>query len=285
MTTTRLCGPLLHPRVTILVRPSGVVQLGCDPENALLLDRVAMETPAVLAFLRLLDGLRSRPQLLWRAGERGIEPQDADALLTQLDEAGLLIHPVVRTGRVRSVRVHGLGPLSDAASTGLRGLGIRPVRSRGHSPDDPVAGWRDDLVVLADSVVIEPLLANELVLHRIPHLHVHIRHGSGVVGPLVFPGLTSCLRCADLTRRRYDPEWPQLAAQLLGRVGFASPAGIAATTALLLGELETILRCSPDRGPDTLDATVELDLETYAIRRRRWPPETACGCRGFAAVR
>ncbi|MEV6339559.1 hypothetical protein AB0M12_33185 [Nocardia vinacea] len=284
MTTKRMCGPMLAPRVTVLVRSSGVVQLGWDPERALLLDRTALDTDTVLAFLRLLDGMHSRPQVIWRAGECGIEPEDAAELLNRIGDAGLLLHPDPRLGRVRSVRVHGLGPLSDAVATGLRRLGLRPIRSRGYRGDGSVLDWHGELVVLADSLVIEPRLANELVLHGIPHLQVRIRDGNkGIVGPLVFPGLTSCLRCLDLIRCEYDPEWPQLASQLLGRVGHASPAGILATAALLLGELEAIMHCSPERQLDTMNTTIELELDTHRISRREWPQHDGCGCRRIFA--
>jgi hypothetical protein len=95
--------------------------------------------------------------------------------------------------------------------------------------------------------------------------------------------MTSCLRCADLIRCRFDPDWPLLAAQLLGRVGHASPAGIAATTALLLVELEAILGCSPRHELATLNSTLEVDLASHQIEHRDWPPHAACGCRGISA--
>ncbi|WP_067848558.1 hypothetical protein [Nocardia lijiangensis] len=282
MTTMRPHGPMLHPRVTILVRPSGVVQLGWDPERALLLEPPDLDTQTVLGFLRLLDGLRTRPQILWQAGRSGIAAERARALLDEIDVAGLLVQPRDRPGPIRAVRVHGLGPLSDAISAGLRRVGIRPVRSRGNAPED-LGPRAADLVVLADTVVTDPRLASELVLHRIPHLQVRVRDGRGIVGPLVLPGETSCLRCADLTRVDYDAEWPHLAAQLLGRVGHASPAAIAATAALALGELEAILDCSPRRPPATLDATLELDLDSHLLQRRYWAPHAACGCRTINA--
>ncbi|WP_406281482.1 hypothetical protein OH799_17055 [Nocardia sp. NBC_00881] len=282
--TTMCRGPRLLPRVTVLTRPSGVVQLGWDPETALVLGPEDMDAETVLAFLRLLDGLRTQPQIIWRAGECGIDPERAVALLTVIDQAGLLDHPEDRAGRVRAVRVHGLGPLSDAVSAGLRTLGVRPTRSRDHSPDAAaVRTWRSDLVVLADALMPDPRLVNDLVLHRIPHLQLRIRDGFGLIGPFVLPGETSCLRCLDLTRCDYDPEWPHLAAQLLGRVGHASPAGIAATAALALGELEAILACSARRAPETLDTTLELDLDSHLVERRRWAPHASCGCRAFSA--
>ncbi|MFD0363682.1 hypothetical protein ACFQZZ_19720 [Nocardia sp. GCM10030253] len=96
--TIRPHGPMLHPRVTILVRPSGVVQLGWDPEGALLLHPAELDVDTVLAFLRLLDGMQTRPQLVWRAGEHGITPERALALLTEIDKAGLLMQPDDATG-------------------------------------------------------------------------------------------------------------------------------------------------------------------------------------------
>ncbi|MET7769647.1 hypothetical protein [Nocardia sp. NPDC005366] len=283
MTTNPARGPMLNPRVTVLVRPSGVVQLGWDPEKALLIDPPGLDTATVLAFIRLLDGLQTRPQIIWQAGESGIGAEQAVALLTEIDEAGLLVHPRVRERQVRSVRLHGLGPLSDALMTGLRRLAIRPTRSRGSVPDTASAGWRADLVILADDVVVDPQLVSELVLHRIPHLQVRIRDGKGIIGPLVLPGETSCLRCADLTRADYDADWPHLAAQLLGRVGHAGPAAIAATAALALNEVESIVACSPLRTPATLDTTLELDLDSHLIQQRYWAPHDECGCRAVSA--
>ncbi|GAA5087275.1 hypothetical protein [Nocardia iowensis] len=282
---TSLCrGPLLPPQIAVLVRPSGVVQLGWHPETALVLDAAGLDADTVLAFLRLLDGMQTRPQIVWRAGECGIEPDHALALLDVLDEAGLLEHPEDRGGRIRSVRVHGLGPVSDAVAAGLRKLGVRPSRSRDYRPHTaPASTWRVDLVVLTDTLVADPRLVEDLVRHRIAHLPVRIRDGRGVVGPLVLPGATSCLRCADLLRADNDADWPHLAAQLLGRVGHASPARIAATAALAVSEVEAVLAMTTRRAPATLDATLELDLDSHLLDRRRWPRHADCSCRRIPA--
>ncbi|WP_336081002.1 TOMM precursor leader peptide-binding protein [Nocardia sp. SSK8] len=281
-TTTPLRGPMLHPRVTTLVRPSGTVQLGWDPERALLLETTELDTGTVLAFLRLLDGMQSRPQIIWRAGEFGISAAQAGTLLAAIERAGLLLRPERKQARIREITVHGLGPLSDAVAMGLRRMGLRPTRSREYRSDRPVGATGCDLVVLTDALMVDPRLAVDLVLRRVPHLQVRVRDGVGVVGPLVLPGETSCLRCADLTRTGFDADWPHLAAQLLGRTGHASPAGIAATTALTMNELEAIVACSPQRRPGTLDATLELDLDTHQVHRRPWSPHPECGCRALA---
>src|SRR5258708_24971775 len=49
------------------------------------------------------------------------------------------------------------------------------------------------------------------------HLVASASEAIGVVGPLVIPGRTACLRCLDLFRTDRDPAWPLILAQLAGR--------------------------------------------------------------------
>ena len=72
-------------------------------------------------------------------------------------------------------------------------------------------------------------LAAELQRRGVPHLVATVRGETGVVGPLVVPGATGCLRCADLHRRDVDPRWPALAAQLTAT---EAPPGGATVTCL-----------------------------------------------------
>lgn len=279
MNVFRPRGPMLHPRVTVLRRPSGTVQLGWDPEHAVVLEPPDVAADTVAEFLRLLDGLRSHPHIVWQADGLGIGADETLRMLAELDAAGLLVHPRSLPARVHRIHVHGRGPLSEAVATGVRRLGLRPTRSREYPTATAASSWPADVVVLADTLVPDPILVNDLVLYRIPHLQVRMRDGRGIVGPLVLPGGTSCLRCADLTRRDLDPEWPHLAAQLLGRIGHGSAAAITATTALVLRDLEAVVDCAAERPPRTLDTTLELDPDTHHIARRHWPIHPACGCR------
>ncbi|WP_280277198.1 TOMM precursor leader peptide-binding protein [Nocardia wallacei] len=283
MTMFRARGPMLHPRVAVLRRPSGAVQLGWDPERAVVVRLPGVGAELIAEFLKLLDGLRSHPQIIWQASRFGIASSDALRLLGEIDRAGLLLRPRTPASAVRAVHVHGRGPLSEAVAAGVRRLGLRPSRSRDLAPGAGV-GRDADVVVLADALVPEPHLVNDLVLRRVPHLQVRIRDGRGVVGPLVLPGGTSCLRCADLTRRDMDAEWPHLAAQLLDRIGYGSPAMIAATAALALRDLEIILGGVAETPPRTLDTTLELDPDTHHIHHRTWPPHPACGCRAIVTA-
>ena len=56
--------------------------------------------------------------------------------------------------------------------------------------------------------------------------------GQGLVGPLVVPGVTSCLTCADLHRADRDSAWPAVAMQLRGVIGNADRPTVLATAAL-----------------------------------------------------
>ncbi len=73
-----------------------------------------------------------------------------------------------------------------------------------------------DLAVLAPVTPLDDALPRELGERGVPHLLATAFEGSGLVGPLVLPGRTCCLRCLDLTRRDNDPAWPLLIRQLGG---------------------------------------------------------------------
>ncbi len=271
-------GPVLRPWLTILTRSTGQVQLGWDPERALLITPPAgADAAAIRTVLSLLDGRNPQSRIVTIADEWGIAPADTFALLAELDAAGLLVGSSAKP-LVRAIRVHGRGPLSDAIATALRPGSARVRRSVSYGPDDDAARWRADLVVLADDLVPDPRLVADLIRLRIAHLPVRLRDGRSVVGPLVLPGRTSCLRCADLIRAETDPEWPHLAAQLYGRVGHATPSAVQATTSLALHEIETILAGSSRIAPTCLDATLELDLDSHRLGTRRWYRHRLCDC-------
>ncbi|MEV0946100.1 hypothetical protein [Rhodococcus sp. NPDC049939] len=278
-------GTTLDPRIPLLVRRDGRVQLGWDPEHALVLSPpTGVHTEQLLAILRLLDGNNTRPHVLRTAAELGMTPTDATGLLEELDRAGLLEMAGARKAETPAIRIHGRGPLSDAVSRALTDSGNRVTRSSRYSADGDVTRWNAVCVVLSDDLVVEPRLAADLVRNGIPHLQIRLRDGRGVVGPLVLPGHTSCLRCADLLRTGYDEDWPHLSAQLLGTVGHASPAVVMATAALALGQLEAVLSAPRSAPPSSLGATLEIDLVAHRLVTRRWPRQVSCSCTYLAPI-
>jgi len=176
--------------------------------------------------------------------------------------------------------VHGGGPLADELVAALRCSGAR-ISHTSH-PHLLVRSDNTDLVVLTDHLVCDPRVIRGLHDAGVAHLPVRTRDGSGLVGPMVIPGETSCLRCADLHRCDRDAAWPVLAAQLRQTVGTADRATILATVALALGQVESVIRAvrgeldpSP---PTTLSTTLEFDVAAGSIVSRFWPRHPRCPC-------
>ena len=110
-----------------------------------------------------------------------------------------------------------------------------------------------------------------------PHLVAQARDGAGVVGPLVVPGRTPCLRCLDLTRTDLDPDWPALAAQLPGHEP-AAPVVLAAAVAAQAAA-QALQALDGAASPATAGGTLELVPPDWRWRRRSWPAHPDCGCR------
>lgn len=139
-------------------------------------------------------------------------------------------------------------------------------------------GERPDLVVLA---VDEPIDSDRrAALHARGCAHLAVRLGAdhGVVGPLVIPGLTSCLHCADLHRRDRDPAWTALAVQLTvaRKQGGASDVALATVVAGVTA-LQALAYLDGDE-PAVIEGTLELQLPDWRIRRRSWPVHPDCDC-------
>lgn len=136
-----------------------------------------------------------------------------------------------------------------------------------------------DLVVLADVGTPDPVHVAQLHAAGTAHLAVRVRDGVGVVGPLVFPGRTTCLGCMEIERCARDPAWIAAAAQLVGVPGHAAAACVSATAGLATAQVLVALD-GPDSaaGPPVLEATLELDANAGTIVRRTWAPHPDCRC-------
>jgi hypothetical protein len=297
----------LAPHAVLVERPHGRLQVGLDPVTALVFGgrgfgdvltalRGAPTTPAALAGIGTAAGLTSR-QVSWT--------------VNRLADAGLLQGSSRTTGG--RVRLLGAGPIGLPLARYLVEGGVAELFVFDNSPPEadlyptagvladrasalaarlagpahvvPVAHWSkpetdpvDLTVVVADGPEVDRVITDYLLRHDQPHLLVRSLGDAAWVGPLVLPGRTSCVRCADLTRRDADPEWPMVLAQL-GRLRLPVPdlvtgwaASVAATQALAF---------LAGRVPEAAGATLELtgDLRTEL---RPWPAHHECGC-GWAA--
>ena len=271
--------------------------------------------------ISLLDGSRDRAQVISAAGDRGIPPQLAERVLTLLAAGGALedfpagtyralplqlrarLAPelaaaslahgdgdggarVLARRRAAYVSVHGGGRLGSGVAGLLIASGIGQVTSSddsGPAGGEPVAGARPDLVVLIETHV--PELAASLMRGQIPHLATAAGEAIGVVGPLVIPGTSACLRCLDLARTDRDPAWPLILAQLAGRR--PDPPACDATLAAAVAAQATAQAMAfvdrPGRAGPVSNGTLELVLPAWQWRRRTWLPHPACTCGQRAA--
>ncbi|MGV0993765.1 MAG: cyclodehydratase [Mycobacterium sp.] len=268
----------LDPHLPVLLRPDGAVQVGWDPARAVLVR--PPEGLSASSLVGLLQSLPMDPSALLRlALLRGLrDPAALTGMLAGLQELGVLRESCSATSeRALSIRVHGDGPLSVLLADGLRCSGARvSVSSHGNAA---VSGA--DLVVLADALATDPRLLRELHTARVPHLPVRVRDGVGFVGPLVIPGVTSCLSCVDRHRTDRDAAWPALSAQLREVIGCADRPTVLATAALALGQVQRVIAgvrgaaCAP---PSALNTSWQIDISNDTMTARRWPRHPLCGC-------
>lgn len=139
-------------------------------------------------------------------------------------------------------------------------------------------GEPPDLTILALDGPVDDDRRDALHAAGAAHLVVALGVDYGVVGPLVLPGLTSCLRCADRHRRDRDPAWTALAVQLsvARRYGPASDVAVATVVAGVAALQALAFLDGGD--PATIEGTLELRLPDWRLRRRSWPRHPDCDC-------
>lgn len=255
----------LRAPLAVLWRSPGVLQLGLDPDCALVLDGVPeplADVAQVLATPHTTTSLdRMFPEL---------DAGWSRWLIEQLAEAGLLDRAAVPV--VPPVAVAGAGPLADAVATCLSDSGIGTVsRLRGGD-----SGVGPEVVVVAsrttepDRALTEDLFRNDRV-----HLVVRIEPGAAVVGPLVVPGRTPCVRCHDLHRTRLDAAWPRLLAQLCRQSGDTPPTLTTWAAVTATAQVRAFLGGAI---PETAGRSLELSQRDFRLRSRPWPAHPGCGC-------
>ena len=256
-----------------------------------------------------------------RAGQPPLTPArltaDLGALTARFGDAA---KSVLHTRRAAAVAVHGTSRLATSVAATLAAAGVGWVHlvhsgevsaadacPGGVSPADegrrfavaadeavrrsapdvetrPIPPERStDLVVLTDPAPVDPSLRAVLHQDRIPHLQASVDGQRAVVGPLVLPGRSSCLQCADLHRTDRDPAWPALAVQLAVRPRRRVSSDVALCVATVGVAAGQALAQLDGQRPATLAASLEWQLPDWRLRRRSWPAHYGCDC-GAALV-
>jgi bacteriocin biosynthesis cyclodehydratase domain-containing protein len=293
-------------------RDQDTVQVGVDSRRAIAISgaRVAADV------IRLLDGSRSREEIVAQASLRGLPTAVTERVISLLAIAGAVIDfPVDSLSSIPHELRLRLGPTLAAASLasqdadgGLRLLARRSATvvhiqgdhliaeviadlltrsgvAAGVADAAPVSGDRaPDLAVFVGYPPLEQLA--ELQRRRLPHLMVSVSEAIGVVGPLVQPGRTACLRCLDLARSDRDPAWPWILAQLpAGRMDATASDPVLATAVAAQAAAQALAFADrPGMDAVTANGTLELAMPAWQWRRRTWPPHQACTCGSFESA-
>ena len=305
--------PALRTGLLAIWRDSDTVQIGVDPGRAVAITGMTGSADVI----RLLDGSRDRDQVIAEAGRRGVPAAVAEQVMTVLAAADALVDqpvpllrsvptelrrqllPVLAVAALGSqhtdgggqllarrsatrVAVGGSGPAADVLTDLLTDLLTRSgLRARRAQPAD---GSDADLLVLVGHQ--SPAQTAELLRRPVAHLAVTASEGIGVVGPLVRPGSTACLRCLDLARAERDPAWPLILAQLAGRSADPAACDPVLVTAVA-AQAACVVVAFVDGGPAAdaaANGTLELLVPAWQWRRRSWRPHPACCCGAGAAA-
>jgi len=298
--------PALRAGLRPLWRDEDTVQVGVDTRRAAAISGAR----GAADIIRLLDGSRSREEIVAQAGRRGVPAAVAERVITLLAVAGAVIDfpaallrsmprelitqlaPVLAAASLSSqdadggarllarrsatvIQVRGAGLVADLVLDLLTKSGVAARVAGGVA----MAGDQvPDLTVLVGYLPPEQLA--ELQRQRLAHLAVCVSEAIGVVGPLVQPGQTACLRCLDLTRAERDPAWPLILAQLpASRMDETASDPVLATAVAAQAAAQALAFADqPGVVAATANGTLELALPAWQWRRRTWPPHQACTC-------
>jgi hypothetical protein len=252
----------LDPAVPLLWRDTTTLQVGLDPAQHVVLAGASQRTVDTVREMRASDDLRAP----WREpdGDRRLR------LHRRLTEAGLLsCGGPWRAARRTWVQVVGSGVVASAVVSALAHLDLE----RCDSAPTP-SSMAPDLVVVAPDHGRGDQVAEHLMSRGTTHLWAHLRDGRAVVGPLVEPGLTACLRCHDLSLAGEDEAWPDLLVQWQQ----SAPRSLSPSVTLLAGlVVRQVHQWLVGREHACRGATVhETALGT--VEWRQWPIHPACGC-------
>lgn len=304
---SRLRRPLLRSDAPLVWRPDGRPQCGAEGTP------LTAPGPEAARWLLGLDGLRTWAEIesdQRLTGQPG--PDEAARLVNALTEVGALADAATLPAHWRWVdRAHRVAEAGDRASLALALADPHAADAaleRRHATRVAVIGTGLLANEMRSAIEISGLTLDERaptvrVLARsgppdvftdptstdydLPHLPVAIHGPRGLVGPLVVPGSTGCLRCRHLHRIDADPAWPAVSLHVRAALrGVAEPIDRLHARALATQATILLRRWvdQPAQRHAWADLAIELDLGDGLTRVVGRPPHPLCGCRWSASV-
>ncbi|MCM3811305.1 ThiF family adenylyltransferase [Streptomyces sp. DR7-3] len=154
-------------------------------------------------------------------------------------------------------------PAEERTSSGETGLALVVI-----APRDGLAAYAPD-----------PESAQPLLASGTPHLYAGVIEATGVVGPLVVPGITPCAGCAAAGRAEREPAWPRMLAQWRSGRRRTAPACDTALAMVVAG-LTAVQALAFLDGRPSGGAGVRWELALPSLIWEARPVEAhpGCGC-------
>lgn len=154
-------------------------------------------------------------------------------------------------------------PAEERTSSGETGLALVVI-----TPRDGLAAYAPD-----------PEPAQPLLASGTPHLYAGVIEATGVVGPLVVPGITPCAGCAAAGRAEREPAWPRMLAQWRSGRRRTAPACDTALAMVVAG-LTAVQALAFLDGRPSGGAGVRWELALPSLIWEARPVEAhpGCGC-------
>jgi len=224
----------------------------------------------------VLSARRARCVAVLGAGATGL------AVAVGLARAGVGQILVVDDGRVVETDVRPGGYRQDDVGRRREAAGAQVLAgAMPHVRTTARSGVTPDLVVAVTTGALNASRYDGMLREDVPHLAVVLREHDAVVGPLVRPGTTCCLRCLDLHRRDRDPEWPRVVPQVATR-GQAAEDPVLSALASSLAVAQALTELDGRLDPASLGATLEIAVPDGTTATRDWPAHHECGCQVLA---
>lgn len=291
--------PILRPGSHLLRRNDHELQIGLDPEQAVVLpeaDEVRhclslmsrSAQAAEYAGAKTLDVLTANELILdssalmplipsIESGRPAVSRNDVAALARSAGDQAAAILAARRAFRVDVVPFG--NELSHQLAGDLRGL-LAGVGVRATGPAHRSAA----VVALVGVGEPDRELVDGWMRAGTPHLIVRLTEGAATVGPFVVPGKTACLRCLDAHHTDADPAWPLLVTQYASMTtrdradGVPEPVDNLIATVALAWTARDLTSYAEGRSPSTWSTTIRFDPHLTSLRTQAWQRHPACGC-------
>lgn len=277
----------IQTRLRVVWRTPDALQIGA-PEPVVVLDGVSGGIEWLVARARAGTTRRAAIAAAVRHGATRAQAVAALAalapVLVPVTASGDPVGPSPARVAVRATpdalgNARDVGPVVEAlAAHGLDARAVAPTEAPDVGvPESATSAEGGVLLVEVADYTVPPRRLQPVVSAETPHLALVVGDLDVLVTPVVHPGSSPCLRCADLHRSDRDAAWPVVAAQLHAMRARASSGELV--TAAAVAARAIAATASGGSAEARASAAHRVDLATGSAVEVPWRFHDGCGCR------